>query len=175
LTDVDQNVLCYVAGYICAKLNRRLSCQACLSAYICSKQKQQTSTALHAALTQARQFHWAKYGLTIPSACVFDLCCAIERVVQMNIEGVMAGPYVMRTLKDIIFETVNVHSYQIDVCCKEHQQYWLNLAITLFLRVRIHHFVKIRNRELKQLQDKKKVVQQTTRKPSQKLKKVKNL
>jgi len=92
LTDVDQNVLCYVAGYICAKLNRRLSCQACLSAYICSKQKQQTLTALHAALTQARQFHWTKYGLTIPSACVFDLCCAIERVVQMNIEGVMAGP-----------------------------------------------------------------------------------
>ena len=81
----------------------------------------------------------------------------------------------MRTLKDIIFETVNIHSYQIDVCCKEHQQYWLNLAITLFLRVRIHQFVKIRNRELKQLQDKKKVVQQTTRKPSQKLKKVKNL
>jgi len=78
----------------------------------------------------------------------------------MNTEGIMAGPYVMRTLKDIIFETVNVHSYQIDVCCEEHQQYWLNSAIiTVFLRLCIHHFVKICNRELKQLQDKKRVVQ----------------
>ena len=84
----------------------------------------------------------------------------MERVVHMNTERVMAGPYVMRTLTDIVFETINVRSYYIDVCCDKHQQYWLNTAITLFLRVRIRHFVKIRNRELKQLQDKKKAVQQ---------------
>ena len=174
LTDVDQNVLCYVAGYICAKLNRRLSCQQCFSAYVSSKQKQQSSTALYTALTQARKFDWAKYGLTIPSPDLFDLCCGMERAVQMNIEGVMGGPRVMRCLKAIICQTVNVHSYHIDVSCDEHQQYWLNAAITLFLRVRIHHFVKIRNRELKQLADKKKTAQMTASKPSRKLKKVKH-
>ena len=60
LSDVDQNVLCYMAAYMCAKLNRCLSCQTCLSAYVSSKQKQQTSTALHSASTQSRKFDWAK-------------------------------------------------------------------------------------------------------------------
>jgi len=142
--------------------------------YVSSKQKQQSSTALYTALTQARKFDWAKYGLTIPSPDLFDLCCGMERAVQMNIEGVMGGPRVMRCLKAIICQTVNVHSYHIDVSCDEHQQYWLNAAITLFLRVRIHHFVKIRNRELKQLADKKKTAQMTASKPSRKLKKVKH-
>jgi len=175
LTDVDQNVLCYIAGYICAKLNRRLSCQACLASYVASKQKHQSSTALHTALTKARNFDWAKYGLTIPTPDLFDLCCGMERAVQMNIERVMAGPRVMRCLKDIINETVDVRSYQIDVCCDKHRQYWLNTAVTLFLRVRIHHFVKIRNRELKDLADKKKAAKATVSKPSRKLKKVKHV
>jgi len=60
LTDVHQNVLCYTAAYICAKLNRRLSCQTCLSAYVSSKQKQQTLTALHSTSTQSQKFDWAK-------------------------------------------------------------------------------------------------------------------
>jgi len=168
LTSVDQNVICYIAGYICAKLNRRLSCRACTAAYVASKEKHKASVALHTILTHARDFDWAKYGLTIPPPDLFDICCAMERVVQMNIEGVMSGPKVMRSLIDVVRQTVNVDSYHVDVCCDEHQKYWINNAIVLFLRVRIHHFVRVRNRELKQLADKKK---HSRPKPSRKAKK----
>jgi len=43
------------------------------------------------------------------------MCCAIERIVQTNIEGIMAGPRVMGCLKDMVQEAVTVDSYYIDV------------------------------------------------------------
>ena len=174
LSSVDQNVVCYIAGYICAKLNRRLSCPTCTATYIASKEKQKSSTALHTILTHARQFDWAKYGLTVPSPGLYEICSAMERVVQMNIEGVMAGPSVMRCLTDVIRASVNLESYNVDCCCSEHQQYWLNHAVAMYLRVRIHHFVKVRNRELKQLAEKQKEKKHRP-KPSRKTKKVKHL
>ena len=101
----------YIAGYICAKLNRRLSCQASLALYVASKQKHQNSTALYTALTKARNFDWAIYGLTVPMrTCLICAVEWIERAVQMNIEGVAANPCVMSCLKDIVCETVNVRS-----------------------------------------------------------------
>jgi len=105
---------------------------------------------------------------------LYEICSAMERVVQMNIEGVMAGPSVMRCLTDVIRASVNFESYNVDCCCSEHQQYWLNHALAMYLRVRIHHFVKVRNRELKQLAEKQKEKKDRP-KPSRKTKKVKHL
>ena len=176
LNDVDSNVVCYIAGYICAKINKKISCPDCHTAYVHSKETWKTLHATHTVLVQTRQFDWAKYGLTVPSPALYELCCAIERVVQTNMEGVMAGPGVMGSLKDIFMQSVDRESYEINCCCKVHQTYWLNAAVTLFLRVRIHHFVKVRNRELKQLaaKQKEKHAHAAVSKPSRKLKKVKH-
>ena len=58
-----------------------------------------------------------------------------------------------------------------------HRTSWLNAALRLFLRVRIHHFVRVRNRELKMLAEKKKAKSAELKavKPNRKSKKVKHL
>jgi len=67
----------------------------------------------HSLLIHCRQFDWAKYGLTVPSPAVFDFRCAIQRVVQINIEGVIAGLHVMGCLYDIVLQTIDCNSYSI--------------------------------------------------------------
>jgi len=132
----------------------------------------------HRLLIHCRQYDWAKYGLTVPSPAVFDFRCAIQRVVQINIEGVIAGLRVMGCLYDTVLQTSDCTSYSIDTCCTEHKCMWVRKAIWLCLCVRIHHFVRTRNTELKQLAEKKKqtkVNKLTAVKPSRKTKKVKHL
>ena len=68
----------------------------------------------------------------------------------------MSNERVMQKLHDLCLGSVFIESYTIESACSEHQLLWINRALTLFLRVRIHHFVKIRNQELKQLADKQK-------------------
>lgn len=176
LCDVDQKVACYIAGYLCAKLNWIVVCTACRNAYILTKDANKTVVEKHSLLIHCRQFDWAKYGLTVPSPAVFDFCCAIERVIQVNIEGVIARPRVMGCLYDLVLQTVDCSSYSIDTCCAKCM--WVRKAIRLYLRVQIHHFVRIRNTELKQLAEKKKetkVNKLRAVKPSRKTKKVKHL
>ena len=71
-------------------------------------------------------------------------------------EAVIAGPAVMGSLKDLISQGINTDSFNIEICCQQHRIHCVMSVITLFLRIRIHHFVKIRNRELKELAEKKK-------------------
>jgi hypothetical protein len=100
-------------------------------------------------------------------------------------EGLMAESHVMARLKQIIRSygsSIQTDSYNIDACCTEHQVYWISTAITIFLRIRINHFVRIRNREIKQLAEQKKEkralvykIGQNLSKPSRKTKKAKHL
>jgi catabolite regulation protein CreA len=164
LTDVDKNVVFYIAGYLSRKLTLSITCEQCKLLYIRNKEKNKNSVGKHMTLLETRQFDWSKYGLASPSPQLYDLCCALERIVQLNIEGVMAGPSVMGSLKDIIDSTVTVDSYPIDECCSDHRSWWLSMVVTVFLRIRIHHFVRIRNRELKTLADTKKMKKTDTEK-----------
>jgi hypothetical protein len=181
LNDVDKNVVFYIAGYLTRKLNLNTSCKKCQVSYVKSREKHKNAGSKHASLLELRQFEWSKYGLASPSPQLFDLCCALERIVQVNIESTMAGPNVMGSLKDVIGCSVTVDSYPIDDCCSNHKTWWLNMAVTVFLRVRIHHFVRIRNRELKDLAEARKIKKQkheaeaTASKGSRKAKKVMHL
>jgi hypothetical protein len=132
LTDVDSNVVCYIAGYICAKLNKKLSCVDCTTAYIASQETWKKVESLEHTLIQMRNFSWAKYGLAVPSPQVADLCNSIERVFQMNVEGLMVGSHLMTRLKEIICSCIQVDSYYVDACCSKHQVYWISSAITIF-------------------------------------------
>jgi hypothetical protein len=182
LNDVDKNVIFYIAGYLSRKLSMNTSCNHCMASYISSRKWHGKSSVNHTAFSEMKQFEWSRYGLASPSPQLFDLCCAMERIVQVNLEGVIAGPRVMGSLKDIIASAVAIDSYPIDECCDDHRSWWLNVAVTVFLRIRIHHFVRIRNRELKELTNAAKIKKQTNarveksvRKPSRKAKKVMHL
>jgi hypothetical protein len=121
LNDVDKNVVFYIAGYLTRKLNLNTSCKECQVSYVKSREKHKNAGSKHASLLELRQFEWSKYGLASPSPQLFDLCCALERIVQVNIESIMAGPNVMGSLKDVIGCSVTVDSYPIDDCCSNHK------------------------------------------------------
>jgi hypothetical protein len=178
LNDVDSNVVFYIAGYLTRKLSTSGSCNDCMVSYIKSKELHKLDSSKHTVLMEMRQFDWAKYGLVCPSAQLYDLCRAVEQIVQLNMEAVIAGPRVMGNLKEIVSRAISVNSYPIDSCCHDHRLFWLSNAITLYLRIRIHHFVRVRNRELKDLANAKKIKQlseKTASKPSRKTKKIKHL
>ena len=161
LNDVDKNVVFYIAGYLSRKLTLITRCKQCKLLYIRNKEINKNSVGQYTTFLNIRQFDWSEYGLASSSPQLYDLCCALERIVQLNIEGVMAGPGVMARLKKIIDSTVTVDSYPIDECCSDHRSWWLSMVVTVFLRIRIHHFVRSRNRELKALADAKKLKKQT--------------
>jgi hypothetical protein len=89
---------------------------------------------------------------------------------------------ILERLKEIIRQTVQAESYHVDACCNAHQAYWISAAITMFLRVRILHCVRVRNREIKELAEKRKhklaqvyKQQKAAQKLSRKTKKIKHL
>ena len=56
-----------------------------------SKQETMKFSSTAYSTNASMKIRLVKYGLTIPSPDLFDLCCEMERAVQMNMEGVMAG------------------------------------------------------------------------------------
>ena len=154
LSDVDANIVYYLSGYISQKINKRYNCPKCSVAYERSRNKaseqQKTSAEKYALFVQLKTFAWAKHGLTIPSLSMFKLCESIERIVQMNIETLSTGKNVMSYVRECIYQGVDADSYELDSVCEDHMCGTVGYIIRLYLRVRIHHFVRIRNRELKQ-------------------------
>jgi hypothetical protein len=175
LSDVDKNVVFYIAGYLNRKLNQNTSCRQCTDSYIRSREQHRKYAGTHTALLQIRQFDWAKFGLASPSPPLYDLCCGMERIVQANIEGVIAGSCVMGSLKDVITSSISLESYPVEECCSDHRSWWLGLAVKVFLRVRIHHFVRIFNTELEEKEQVKKKVETKACKPSRKAQKAMHL
>jgi len=81
------------------------------------------------------------------------MCSAIEKVVQLNIESCVNAQHgVVRQLFDLVLSAVDVYSYSLPSVCGSHQLQQTRNVVLLYLRLRIHHFVRIRNRELKDLQ-----------------------
>ena len=161
LADVEANVVAYVCGYLCMKIDKRTGCSECAALY-----KQYRSNfsynecchfLSHEAFGHFKNFDWAKHGLQKPTLTLYSLCSAVEKVVQMNIESVVSGRYnVVARLMEVVTQAIDIHSYHVDSVCSSHQECYVTYAIKLYLRLRIHHFVRIRNRELKELELRKK-------------------
>lgn len=136
-------------------------CSACRAAYKSSCDRSQgdlySSDSSRFYFIQVKTYEWAKHGLLAPSAELYQLCVCFEKVVQMNIEKLSCGRNVKTNLKDCFAASVDQQSFCLDFACSEHQQYLRDSVIDLLARVRIHHFVKIRNRELKELEQHRKL------------------
>ena len=70
----------------------------------------------------------------------------------MNLEKLSSGRNIMQNLKDYISLTIDLSSYRIESVCEDHHQQQFEYLLNLLLRVRIHHFVRIRNRELQEME-----------------------
>jgi len=92
-----------------------------------------------------------KANSIVPSPALFSLCCSLERIVSSSVEQLCSGLNVACNLRQCIFTSVDVYSFDIDCACTDHRRQQLDYFVTLYTRLRIHHFVRIRNRELKQL------------------------
>ena len=161
LDATDDSVVCYLAGYAMKKVSSLVNCSACRAAYKSSSDRSQgdlyncDSSRLY--FIQAKTYEWAKHGLLAPSEELYQLCACFEKVVQMNLEKLICGRNVKSNLKDCFAASVDQHSFSLDFACDEHQQYLRDSVIDLLARVRIHHFVRIRNRELLELEQHRKL------------------
>ena len=106
----------------------------------------------HLAFIKVRKFDWASHGLEDSSNKLHELFTNIEKVVQMNMEKLICGQNVMQNLKECILASVDVCSYQTDSVCEEHQVQQRDYMLNLLYRVKIHHYIRIRNRQLQQLE-----------------------
>jgi len=153
LTDVDSNVVAYIAGYMMRKASRRSNCENCLVEYSHCVQKTRDGlydNDAHAQFVKLKTYDWAKHGLLVPSPALFNLCCTFERIISFSIEQLCYSSKVAYNLKQCIFTSVDLYSFDIDCACQEHKRQQLDYFVRLYCRVRIHHYVRIRNRELKQ-------------------------
>lgn len=83
---------------------------------------------------------------------------------QLNLEKLACGRNVMQNLKDCFSTSVDSSSFNIDFACLQHQKYACRLLTDLLSRIRIHHFVRQRNRELLQLERSRKLKVKVNRK-----------
>ena len=159
LSEVDSNIVGYIGGYIATKLNRKLGCLNCEESFeeCRTKEKQSTSLSTSGRFLQNKEFDWAKKGLTIPSPELFHMLYSLEKTIQMNLEGLCSSNHFSRNLKECFSACTDMYSFELRNFCPTHRLHGLNLVVNLYIRIRIHHFVKIRNRELKELAIAKKV------------------
>lgn len=155
LSPTDDSIVSYLAGYAMMKGYKQLNCQNCSTAYELStaqsRDELHNSREPRLAFIQNKMFDWAKHGLLAPSPELYELTANIEKVVQVNIESLISGRNVMFNLKECVLACVDVGSYHIKSVCEMHQAQQQDYVLNLLLRVRIHHFIRIRNRELQQL------------------------
>lgn len=157
LTVVDRNVTCYLAGYICYKLKHELhNCDVCLAAYVAGHTATTTICGEDYIFTSIKSYDWAQRGLTMPTANFLALCKGMEKVVASQVESAIGRDGVAVTLERGIRSSLDCDSYFVDNMCDEHHSSVLDKVVRLFIRIRIYHFVKIRNREIKELADKRK-------------------
>lgn len=86
----------------------------------------------------------------------------------MNLEKLGIGRNIKQNLKDCFAASADSDSYHLDFSCGEHQHYVRSMVIDVLARVCIYHFVRIRNRELHEIERSQKL------KISRKAKKVKH-
>jgi len=160
LTDVDANIVAYICGYLCMKVNRISDCADCSSSFLSYRDSHTIASAeiqKHEIFIHFKNFDWAKHGLQKPSYAMFCLCSSVEKAVRLNIESCVNAQHgVVKQLFDVVLTTVDVYSYSLPSVCALHQLQQIRHVVLLYLRLRIHHFVRIRNRELKDLQLKQK-------------------
>jgi hypothetical protein len=99
-----------------------------------------------------KTYDWAKHGLLAPSQELFELCSGFEKIALSHLEKLSSGLDVTKNLKDAVDIGLNLSSYKLDFVCDNHQNHMRNERIDLLARTRIHHFVRIRNRELQEFE-----------------------
>ena len=102
-------------------------------------------------LLALRSFEWANHGLTIPSHQMLELCMLMENIFRENIEVLAKQRKVMDRLLEIIHMSIDENKPKFDNLCEIHHLAAISYCQKLFLRVRIHHYIRIENRHLREI------------------------
>ena len=156
LSDIGTNVVAYIAGYLSRHTIGLTGCTACETA---RKQSFTFSSSMSSNVESSsifmilKTYDWAKHGLIIPSPQLLVLCTTTFgddfqagnwiSVTQIRTNGDDDMPH-WRCCRFDEFR------FGHNITCQEHKRFTLSFMIKLFVLLCIHHYVRIRNRELKE-------------------------
>jgi len=117
LSEIDSNVVSYICGYLCMKVNARRDCSQCQTLYASYRQccwyVEGAEFGSHEAYGHFKNFNWAKHGLQKPSFPLYNLCSSVEKVVQMDIT-ICERYDVAARLLDIVLQVIDLETFELD-------------------------------------------------------------
>ena len=148
LSDPETNILAYIGGYIVRKLRRKnVLCAPC-DEKISSEINEED---VHHQFLVNKNIKEAKTGLSAPSNDLLGVLQQIELEYNKIIDECMVRKEAVRaTLVATLIENVKLMAVKCDTCHME------KLVVHLMANIRLHHTIKITNKNLRENKDRKK-------------------
>ena len=143
LSQQEDNVLAYIAGYIVRRLRNKL-CPECQEKVVSSID---TNNQNHGVLVE-KSYAGAKRGLTAPSDKILDTVKQHELELRKAVVRAVVGDHVKQTLASDLSKIVDM-TYLACTHCHLH------LLVHLMINIRLHFLLKDNNRLLVQIKDRK--------------------
>lgn len=135
----EQNVLAYICGYICRKLNCCV-CSMCKQWVHGVNSKENCDPSVDFILL--KRYADAKHGLIVPSSTLISIIIDLEIAYRNVVEKCIHCNDVKLTLVRYLLQCESLKQIQCVQCCIEHS------FVHLFVNVRFHHTLKLGNDEL---------------------------
>ena len=144
LSDIEMNVVAYIAGYLSGHTIGLTGCTAYETA---GKQSFTFSSSMSSNVESSsifmilKTYDWARHGLIILSPQLLELCTTMEKTFTQEIESLSCKSELMETIWHI-GDAVDLTTFNLDITCQEHERFTLLFMIKLFVRLHIHHWVR---------------------------------
>ena len=138
-----ENAIAYVSGYILKRLYETV-CRECIAKLEHSSSGEQPR---HLTLIEQKQFKTCLHGgLKMPSFNLVKIVGLFEVGFQTHLKSLINKTKVRQTLKLKLLEGLDVTEIKGDFCnCQT-----VNYAVNIFISVRLHHEMKMRNEAMQQ-------------------------
>ena len=140
------NVLCYIAGYLVTKLGQ-IECTVCIGALQATPS---TVVSEQELFTHFKAFthNCGPFGpLSMPSKELFQCLKLMHSIFLRCIHNLMTECKISQKMKFEIRNNVTFHSLQL---CNEHRMQVIDFVISLFVRCRLHYYLKFETQKLLQ-------------------------
>ena len=144
-TDLDLNqrqVIAYMAGYIVRKI--RIKFKKCTDCLLTVSLHDASACELYRFIEKKQYNCDQSSGLALPSQSLINTIEALEVCFRKSIIAVISSDGVMSALFAKGMDSVKDHSNVFCSTCFKSLRY----AVKLFMRVRIHHFLREENRRI---------------------------
>ena len=142
LTTTEENVITYIAGYICHKITPKV-CDYCK---LLIKGHLNPAIGANSLISFKQYAHLNSGGLLVPSQTLGDACTLIETEYRANINHVLHMSYMYVRSRFVTYITKKVTTVNMSYVqgrCK-----FVSLIVNLCVNVRLHHTLNIHNRDV---------------------------